>query len=1051
MHKITFVLTVVFLMIKIQLNAQYGVTDPDFNPEDQGNIGGIGALFTDAFGASGTVLDIEKQADEKILAAGTFLEFNHLQMNSICRLDVNGLLDTTFQSVVENTYFPQSRINRVIELPNGQLLIAGAFNIGSCIHIARLNSDGSLDPSFNNDTIFNGEILNMEVLPDGRIVVSGSFSECYGQVRNGIAILNPDGSLDNSFVPATDPGSVVRALCLMQDGKILVGKSGSFVMIQKLLLTGEIDSTFQPFGTVNGGFICSLKELSNGKILASGQIGINPYNTDGINGLMRFNGDGSWDTDFHSYYSVSGQTRTIYDFLVLNNGSIIIAGCDNQNNVHLFRLDSLGNEENSLINESMYLNGYSLSAISDSTFLVGGNFNMDNNAYRNGLMKFTTEGEFIPDFMTFPGANKGIQHIEKLPNGQLMIGGEFNIYNGHIARKLARINSDGSIDTSFHSPLNSYLEVGSFAVQSTGKVILKYGSILRRYNADGSLDPSFNVTISNTNAQFKVVVDSSDNIYYSSVSAINKLNPDGSVDGSFSTAVDVTGNTDFIVLQTGKLIILGGVNFSTPTIICLNADGTLDNTFQLDPDLQFSNGGISYLDFGFKVRENPDGKLMVSGHAFNHPSIVYPSGLTNQIFRLNPNGSFDVGFKPKAPVIANLGSLSDGTIIVVTRIDADLYPKIAWIKSNGDVDYRFIPKEFSYSNYGLSAVILQDDRCIIGGYMERFGNDYRNNILAIKNCYGPVKYDHITAYDQYTWEDGVNYTQSTIGQQYSFSIPNACDSLLILDLNIIHPEINTFTTPAYDSNCDGVAYVTMTGIGPFYFSFQGSTVNTNSSHTYTGLCPGIYDITVTDALGITYNSTFVIAQDSNYYFDDPFAPGTAIEDSISVVVENCDVDFNTVYDVYIDSYLLVGQDSILVTWAVVDSFNINIINALYYFPDTLANYYIQLELFCPEKSTPHFLVATQGVCYTNGHLSTLGISEESINLSIYPNPTNDRIHINFSGSDAELIVYDLQGKVVLKDRIQNQEIISLQNFERGVYLFDFKNSNGQSVQRVVKQ
>ncbi|WP_366944314.1 T9SS type A sorting domain-containing protein [Fluviicola sp.] len=50
-----------------------------------------------------------------------------------------------------------------------------------------------------------------------------------------------------------------------------------------------------------------------------------------------------------------------------------------------------------------------------------------------------------------------------------------------------------------------------------------------------------------------------------------------------------------------------------------------------------------------------------------------------------------------------------------------------------------------------------------------------------------------------------------------------------------------------------------------------------------------------------------------------------------------------------------------------------------------------------------------------------------------------------------MTVYDLQGKVVLKDKIQNNGTVSLQNFERGVYLFDFKNSQGHNVQRIVKQ
>jgi hypothetical protein len=113
--------------------------------------------------------------------------------------------------------------------------------------------------------------------------------------------------------------------------------------------------------------------------------------------------------------------------------------------------------------------------------------------------------------------------------------------------------------------------------------------------------------------------------------------------------------------------------------------------------------------------------------------------------------------------------------------------------------------------------------------------------------------------------------------------------------------------------------------------------------------------------------------------------------------------------------------------------------------------------FAPAQNGSYALAVMDGVTWctdTSDCFVLDNLALEMLNLmqlNLYPNPTNDQVHISFSGSGAELTVYDVQGKVVLKDRIQNQEVISLQNFERGVYLFDFSNSNGHSVQRVVKQ
>jgi len=113
---------------------------------------------------------------------------------------------------------------------------------------------------------------------------------------------------------------------------------------------------------------------------------------------------------------------------------------------------------------------------------------------------------------------------------------------------------------------------------------------------------------------------------------------------------------------------------------------------------------------------------------------------------------------------------------------------------------------------------------------------------------------------------------------------------------------------------------------------------------------------------------------------------------------------------------------------------------------------LQLSVFCPFKSANEYFTVTEAIYFQNGHVSTAGLTEYVETLfEVYPNPTTDQVHISFTGSDAELSIYDAQGKLVLKDLIRNQEIVSLQNFERGVYIFDFRNSQGHSVQRVVKQ
>ena len=60
----------------------------------------------------------------------------------------------------------------------------------------------------------------------GQILIGGDFTAVNGIGRNGIARLNPDGSLDPTFDPGQGATNAVRAIAIQLDGNIVVG--GSF-------------------------------------------------------------------------------------------------------------------------------------------------------------------------------------------------------------------------------------------------------------------------------------------------------------------------------------------------------------------------------------------------------------------------------------------------------------------------------------------------------------------------------------------------------------------------------------------------------------------------------------------------------------------------------------------------------------------------------------------------------------------------------------------------------------------------------------------------------
>jgi uncharacterized delta-60 repeat protein len=108
--------------------------------------------------------------------------------------------------------------------------------------------------------------------------------------------------------------------------------------------------------------------------------------------------------------------------------------------------------------------------------------------------------------------NGRVYSLTVQPDGRIVIGGEFTTVNGVSRNFVARLNADGSLDTTFLSGLAGPDDsVQSLAVQSDGHVLIggfftTVGGVSRnnvaRLNADGSLDTTFQNGLAGTTAGF---------------------------------------------------------------------------------------------------------------------------------------------------------------------------------------------------------------------------------------------------------------------------------------------------------------------------------------------------------------------------------------------------------------------------------------------------------------------------------------------------------------------------------------------------------------------
>lgn len=235
---------------------------------------------------NGAVNAVAWHTGDKVIAAGDFFECYGNSQPHIVRFNTTGTVDTTFQTGTGFT----TNVYDLEVLPNMQILVAGAFfqyDGTSCGRVALLNANGTYDPGMNNTPGFNGIARDIEIQPDGKILVSGSFDQHNGQDSWGLARLNPDGSADPGFTSPFYPYAPVFTTAVQADGKIVVGGEWTENMyavsvgagtprLTRLWPDGTRDSTFA-IGTGPGDpgsetfYIRDLAVLSTGKILVAGR------------------------------------------------------------------------------------------------------------------------------------------------------------------------------------------------------------------------------------------------------------------------------------------------------------------------------------------------------------------------------------------------------------------------------------------------------------------------------------------------------------------------------------------------------------------------------------------------------------------------------------------------------------------------------------------------------------------------------------------------------------------------------------------------------------
>jgi uncharacterized repeat protein (TIGR01451 family)/uncharacterized delta-60 repeat protein len=371
-------------------NEPAGAVDRTWNVD---NIATTTPPFNQTPGANSTVHALAVQPDNKTIIGGEFTAYNASQRYHIARIATDGLLDTTFLA------FPNSGANDTITSllldSTGNIYIGGyftSFNGTNRYGIARLNSSGGLDTTFNPGVGVNGVIWSMGLQGNGQLIIAGDFTAVNATNRLNIARLNTDGSLDTSFDPGISADGVINAIALQSSGKIII--AGDFTHVDSAIRThiarlnsdGSLDPAFDP-GVGPDDTIYALALQSSGTVIIGGA-----FNTvDAINtkSLARLNADGSLDQTFGVG---TGADDTVYTLMVQPDTTVLVGGIFRSINgtrrVGLARLFSNGTVDTSFMDTAYnqfagLINPnyndpknslFALGAQSDGSVMIGGSF-----------------------------------------------------------------------------------------------------------------------------------------------------------------------------------------------------------------------------------------------------------------------------------------------------------------------------------------------------------------------------------------------------------------------------------------------------------------------------------------------------------------------------------------------------------------------------------------------------------------------------------------------------------------------------------------------------
>lgn len=673
--------------------------------------------------------------------------------------------DPSFQPVFEQT--DGGSVHVMVRCPDGAILVAGRFTaLGASGQgsVARFNPDGSLDTTYVTPIVSGGDIFALAPLPDGHVLVGGSFTSADGTPGKGLIRLLPTGALDSTWHPHVGDAPEIKRLALQSTGRILVGDAALYAGgIYRLFSDGSRDDSFVSpgYGYANSGFavlpddrivflgnlgrltangepdpvpdappaysgrVTAFAHCPDGKVLLAGMLMDAATGTD--RNVIRLHPDGSLDTSFDQQGLIGFDPPVVAPG---PNGTVYVAAYDFSDpqrwGARLKRFLPSGATDpdfDSGTANNRYIT--SMVPFDDGSVLVAGEADQDPATTRPEIACITSIGTESGTLLS-PLAGSIVRAAVHLTGGGWLVGGEFTHVNGTPCRGLAKLDEAGALVPGFLQGEGFDGAVQAIAVHENGTILVggaftHYAGVaaprIIRLDADGSIDPAFNAG-EGPNAPVHVIrlvgggraVLGGSFTRYSAADTgrIARVLSNGSLDPTFQAAPGFSDSVNALYPLAGGKLLVGGAfgqhnGAEARGIARLLESGAPDVEFSLTPG--YSYGPVMALAL------TPDG-LRIVGSSRYVPGIFWLSAAGAHLPGLGINAS---NRGATGPFVVQ----DDGTVIAAGPIRGQYsqveHPPIGRILPDGTVDETFHAPGFLSGGFTHTLAALGGQRFALGG------------------------------------------------------------------------------------------------------------------------------------------------------------------------------------------------------------------------------------------------------------------------------------------------------------------------------------------------